>query len=359
MKGIKVSLLLFFVFIMASCNQPDDGLTKEERKALQEDKVPPVITVEEGYEILTFDVGDQIDILFGIKGNDNLQGDLTDKITVIADGFDPNKKGFYEILYFLADYAGNNAEVVKRSIRILDRSNVGLIAHRGYSSIEYENTMNAFQAAIDAKFWGLETDVRVTTDNKLVLAHDDSILSATGKTGNISQMTFDEIMELEFTVSKFPGKTYKYASFHDYLKLAQETGVTPIIELKKPFTYSQIQLVLDAVIEKEMLGKVVFISFELPYLQYIRNRHEQVSLQLLLGNEHNENLLKTCIEKQISVSVAYSNPTFFTSEMLDRFHKEGLNVAAWTVDNPQKMTELINLGVDYITSNAISSLPKE
>jgi len=351
-------IIILFALFMVGCDNNTDGLTKEEREVLLNDKVPPVITIEEGYELLTFDAGEEVDIFLGIKGEDNLQGDLTDKITVIDDGFDVNKKGSYEIHYFLADYAGNNAEIVKRTIRVLDRENVNLIAHRGFSAKEYDNTIDAYQKAVEAKFWGMETDVRVTADNKLVLAHDDAIYPATGKTGSISKMTFDEVMELEFSVAKFPGKTYKYASFHDYLMLAKESGVTPVIELKAPFTYEQIQLVLDMVEEENMMDKVVFISFDLPYLQYIRNRHSDVPLQLLIGTSHVETQLNTCIEKKISVSVAFTHPTFFTIEMIDRFHNAGLNVAAWTVDNPDKMIELINLGVDYFTSNALDKIPE-
>src|SRR5690554_6454213 len=93
-------IIILFALFMVGCDSNTDGLTKEEREALLNDKVPPVITIEEGYELLTFDAGEEVDIFLGIKGEDNLQGDLTDKITVIDDGFDVNKKGSYEIHYF-------------------------------------------------------------------------------------------------------------------------------------------------------------------------------------------------------------------------------------------------------------------
>ncbi|MFA7130787.1 MAG: glycerophosphodiester phosphodiesterase family protein [Bacilli bacterium] len=351
-KGLLLALLLSFVLM--GC-EPNDGLTPEERKALKEDKISPTIIIEEGYEVLTFDVGAQIDLLLGIKGEDNLQGDITNKITIDKSGYDETKKGYYELYYFLADYAGNNATPVKRVIRLFDRQNVKLIAHRGFSAQEFDNTMEAFQAGVEANFWGLECDVRVTKDNKLVINHDDTL---PGGNGLITQKTFDEIMEIEFTNSKFPGRVYKIASFYDYLLLCKENNVTPIIELKAPFTNQQIQLVIDMVETEGMMEKSVFISFQASYLQYIRNRYSDVRLQLLLGNEDPTGPIKNCLANNYAISVAYSNPTFWTQANIDKFHKAALEVAAWTVDNVNTMKELINMGVDCITSNAINTLPE-
>lgn len=354
MKKIRGLLLAFlFSFVLMGC-EPNDGLTPEERKALKEDTIPPTIIIEEGYEELTFDIGGPIDLLVGIRGEDNLQGDITDKIKVDKSTFDETKKGFYEVVYFLADYAGNNATPVKRTIRLFDRQNVKLIAHRGFSSREYDNTMEAFQAAVDGNFWGLECDVRVTKDNKLVISHDDALPA--GK-GNITQMTFDEVMAVEFTNSKFPNKVYKIASFYDYLLLCKENNVTPIIELKSPFNEAQIPLVLEMVEAEEMMDKCVFISFQASYLLYIRNRYSNVRLQLLIQKEDPTGAIKTCLANNYSISVAYNNTFFFTKANIDKFHKAGLEVAAWTVDDAIIMKNLINMGVDYITSNAIDTLP--
>lgn len=317
------------------------------------DSIPPVITIEEGFEVLTFNVGDDIDLLLGLKGEDDVDGDLTDKITVDTSNFKQDKKGLYEVTYNLADNAGNDAAPVKRTIRILDKANVKLIGHRGYSAQEYDNTMQAFQAGIDAGFWGLECDVRVTKDNKLVINHDDILPNG----GSIREKTFAEIMAITFTSDKFPGRVYKIASFEEYLLLCKENNITPIIELKAPFTDQQIQLVIDMVVAEDMMERSVFISFQSSYLLYIRNRYSKVRLQLLLDKDDPTSAIKTCLANNYSISVSYSNTMFWKQENIDKFHKNGLEVAAWTVDDVDTMKNLINLGVDYITTNAIHTLP--
>ena len=55
----------------------------------------------------------------------------------------------------------------------IDKNNVKLIAHRGVSGIERENTAAAFVAAGNRSYYGIETDVHVTKDGKFVIIHDD------------------------------------------------------------------------------------------------------------------------------------------------------------------------------------------
>lgn len=57
----------------------------------------------------------------------------------------------------------------------IDKNNVKLIAHRGVSGIERENTAAAFVAAGNRSYYGIETDVHVTKDGKFVIIHDYNI----------------------------------------------------------------------------------------------------------------------------------------------------------------------------------------
>ena len=62
----------------------------------------------------------------------------------------------------------------------IDAKNCLMIAHRGVSGLERENTCPAFIAAGVKTYYGIETDVHVTKDGKFLICHDDSILRVTG-----------------------------------------------------------------------------------------------------------------------------------------------------------------------------------
>lgn len=74
---------------------------------------------------------------------------------------------------------------------------IAVIAHRGEHLSHTENTLPAFQAAIDAGADFFELDVRTTKDGKLVLMHDGTVNRTTNGKGEVANLTFDEIRALE------------------------------------------------------------------------------------------------------------------------------------------------------------------
>jgi glycerophosphoryl diester phosphodiesterase len=102
---------------------------------------------------------------------------------------------------------------MKRSLLILACSaaafaqskSIVVIAHRGEHLQHPENTMPAFQGAVDAGADFFELDVRTTSDGKLVLMHDASVDRMTGGKGEVSQMTFEDLRKLDVGVNLGPG----------------------------------------------------------------------------------------------------------------------------------------------------------
>ncbi len=95
------------------------------------------------------------------------------------------------------------------------------ISHRGEHLHHPENTLPAFQAAIDAGADYFELDVRTTADGKLVLSHDGSVSRRTNGKGDIAKMTFDEVRALDAGIKsgpQFAGK--KVPTFDEALDLA-------------------------------------------------------------------------------------------------------------------------------------------
>ena len=96
------------------------------------------------------------------------------------------------------------------------------ISHRGEHLHHPENTLPAFQAAIDAGADFFEVDVRTTSDGKLVLSHDGSVARRTNSKGDISKMTFEEVRALDAGVKSGPEFAgTKIPTFDEALDLAR------------------------------------------------------------------------------------------------------------------------------------------
>ena len=79
-----------------------------------------------------------------------------------------------------------------------------IIAHRGASNLAPENTLASFRLAKELGADGVECDVQLTKDHKLVIAHDFFTDAHTGVKGDIYDMTFDELRQLDFGKWKSP-----------------------------------------------------------------------------------------------------------------------------------------------------------
>ena len=77
-----------------------------------------------------------------------------------------------------------------------------VFAHRGFSAAFPENTMLAFQEAIEAGADGIELDVHLTKDEKIVVIHDETIDRTTNGSGEVRSFTLEELRHFDAAASK-------------------------------------------------------------------------------------------------------------------------------------------------------------
>ncbi|MBS4201687.1 DUF1080 domain-containing protein [Bacillus sp. FJAT-49732] len=136
-----------------------------------------------------------------------------------------------------------------------------IAAHRGIPSLAPENTMSSFRLAYELGADMIETDVKVTKDNKLVIMHDDTVNRTTNGTGRVADLTLEEIKQLdagskfsaEFTGEKIP-------TFREYLREFKGKDVILLVELKDIGTEQQ---VIEEIEQEDMIDQVVLQSFNL------------------------------------------------------------------------------------------------
>ena len=72
-----------------------------------------------------------------------------------------------------------------------DSKNALVVAHRGLSGLEPENSIPAFVAAGNRSYFGIETDIHATKDNKFIVIHDETTERVAGDNINVEESTFD------------------------------------------------------------------------------------------------------------------------------------------------------------------------
>lgn len=147
------------------------------------------------------------------------------------------------------------------------------INHRGYNIVAPENTLPAYILSKKMGFNYVETDISFTSDGVAVLLHDATIDRTSNGSGNISQMTFEQVRQYDFgswKSSAYAGTVIP--TFTEFITLCRNLGLHPYIELKNNATYTeaQIQGLVDTVNELGMKGKVTWISFSSTYLGYVK-----------------------------------------------------------------------------------------
>jgi glycerophosphoryl diester phosphodiesterase len=227
------------------------------------------------------------------------------------------------------------------------------VAHRGFSYVAPENTLAAFRKAIDAGFWGIETDIQLTSDNKWVVIHDTTIDRTSNSTGAVNTKTLATLRGLDFG-SWFNATLYKdelIPTLDEFLWICKAGNVVPYIEIKGTYTDIQMQDLVNIIREHGMENDAVVIGFSLASLQKIRFYSEVLALGYLSST-----FTQTVVNDTVALGNAFLDVAYaqVTTANMDMAQAAGILVEAWTVDSNASLRNLLKLGVRGVTTNRIS-----
>lgn len=160
--------------------------------------------------------------------------------------------------------------------------NIYVAAHRGWSEKYPENTMAAFRAAVELGVDQIETDVRVTKDNQLVLIHDATLDRTTDGTGRVCDFTLDELLKLDAGVKKsteFAGE--RIPTLAEFMELVRDLPEMTIdIELKEyptagheELSYDVCDRALEMIDRYNYTDRCVINTFSGKLHEYIREKY--------------------------------------------------------------------------------------
>lgn len=236
----------------------------------------------------------------------------------------------------------------------LEHSGIVAFAHRGGAEEHPENTMRAFAAAVAMGYRYIETDIHITSDGKLLAFHDDRLERVCDGAGLIQSLPWSVVQQ------------------------ARVAGTEPIVELQELLeTFPETRFNLDikhwAALEPslELLDRmqcwdrVCIGSFSDRRLGQVRNKLKRNGVRVctsmgplgVLAMKAREYRLPTRSSALCAqVPVKHAGITVVTPKFVNACHARNMPVHVWTIDEPDEIRRLVNLGVDGIMTDKPSLL---
>lgn len=264
------------------------------------------------------------------------------------------------------------------------KKQIDVQGHRGCRGLLPENSLAAFQKAIDLGVNTLELDIAITKDNKVVVSHEpymnpticlnpkgEDIPDSLKMTYNLYEMTHEEIKAFDCGTKFHPTypkqekfKTYKplLAEVFELVK-SNNSNVKFNIEVKSEPAYygvhtpqpnAYVKIVLDEIEKHGMFNRVNLQSFDIAILEEIKKESPTMVVALLV--DENENILTKMNKMSFKPDIISPYFKLLTEEAINAHRAKGFQIIPWTVNKEEDMKRLISWQVDGIITDYPNTL---
>lgn len=227
-----------------------------------------------------------------------------------------------------------------------------VIAHRGYSSKAPENTMAAFELALEAGAGGLELDVHLSKDGEVVVIHDEKVDRTTDKIGLVRDFTMAELKSFDAGSWFSPDfKGEQLPSLGQVLDLVKGTNVLLNIETKTALGFERLnEQIAPLVDEYELWEQTIISSFNHYALVHFKQLRPQAQTAILYTSA----LVNPWVyAASIGASVLHPYHGSIIPEIVSQAQDHGMQVNVWTVDREADIERIKACKVDGIITNVV------
>ncbi|MGH2691787.1 MAG: glycerophosphodiester phosphodiesterase [Actinomycetota bacterium] len=233
-----------------------------------------------------------------------------------------------------------------------------VVAHRGASATEPENTLAAFDAAFAVGADAVELDVRLTSDGVPLVLHDPDVSAATDGSGLVNEMTLEQVKRLDASGGRGPRQ--EVPTLAEALELIGDRGGVDL-EIKnlpgEPAFDSPREAVLEATLEaleaSAFRGPVLVSSFNWLTLERCKQLAPEIPTGFLTIAAIDAHAALVYALRAGHDFVLPQTPALLDAgeDLVQEAHRDGVRVGTWVADDPGILETLFSWGVDAIACN--------
>jgi glycerophosphoryl diester phosphodiesterase len=213
-----------------------------------------------------------------------------------------------------------------------------ILGHRGAPRVAPENTLKACRLALELGADGVEIDVQPSSDGVGVVIHDPTLERTTGTEGHVAELPWSALSDVRAGGEPIP-------RIEDVATWAAAEGILLNVEIKSSGAEPAS---VEAVRRAGILGRTVFSSFYPGILEEVGRLAPEAERYLL--TERWDDTVREGV-RALGVQGVCPHHTIATEELLAELAASGLGVVVWTVDDPERIAELVRAGVRAVITN--------
>jgi len=202
-----------------------------------------------------------------------------------------------------------------------------LIGHRGAPILAYENTIESFKKAFDTDLMGIELDLQLTKDKKLIIFHDWKIVTKNGLQKKISLLNYSDILS--------NNKNIKIPLLNNLINILPQNKFLNIeIKSMKIFNFELEKKLLNLLYDKKILNRVIISSFNPFALYKIKKMNPNIFTAFIWTNNHSPLLINTplwawfCKPDGFHIDYNYLN-----KKIIKWIKRKKMTILSYTINN--------------------------
>ncbi len=224
-------------------------------------------------------------------------------------------------------------------------------AHRGASAYAPENTIPAFKMAVEMGADGVELDVHMSSDGKLVVIHDETVDRTSNGSGRVVDMTCQELKALDFSCGMEGYANARIPTLKEVYGLLKPTGLQINVEIKADVVvyYGIWDELIKLEREMGMQGRILYSSFNHFVLMKLRELDPTAKIGLLYSHG--------MVDPWVYANYLHADavhPHYLAAQapgVIEGCKKNGVAIHAWTCNDEKVIRELAQAGVEAVITN--------